>query len=322
MASFRLKFESGLASRGIEVTHNPNAECDAILVIAGTKDLLPLVRARARGVRIVQRLDGINWIYRVRNTGLRHSLRAEYGNLVLSLIRSKIATHILYQSEFCHQWWENWYGVPQKLYSIVHNGVDLDHYRPLPGNDPVSAPYRLLIVEGNLGGGYDQGLENGIELAQRLNRDHRMEIELMVVGRISKEHRSSVVSRSRIPILWAGEVPREKIPDIDRSAHLLFSADLNPACPNSVIEALSCGLPVVSFDTGALNELVLSGSGRVVPYGGDPWKLEKPDIPALAEAAAEILRDQPRYRSAARAHAEKALGLDQMLDGYLKALLD
>ncbi len=67
-------------------------------------------------------------------------------------------------------------------------------------------------------------------------------------------------------------------PEIDRSAHMLFSADLNAACPNSVIEAMACGLPVAGFDTGALNELIVGDAGRLVPYGGDPWRLEKPDI--------------------------------------------
>ena len=66
---------------------------------------LPLLRARRRGVRIVQRLDGINWIHRRRRTGPRHFLRAEYGNLILSFIRSRVATHILYQSEFTRRWW-------------------------------------------------------------------------------------------------------------------------------------------------------------------------------------------------------------------------
>ena len=89
-----------------------------------------------------------------------------------------------------------------------------------------------------------------------------------------------------------------KFPQIDRSAHLLFSADINAACPNSVIEAMACGLPVVGFDTGALNELVIGDSGRLVAYGGDVWKLDQPDIAALAKAAAEILNDQNRFRQA------------------------
>ncbi|HEY5902489.1 MAG TPA: hypothetical protein VIU39_08045, partial [Anaerolineales bacterium] len=86
--------------------------------------------------------------------------------------------------------------------------------------------------------------------------------------------------------------------------------------------ALACGLPVAGFDSGSLTELVQGDAGRVVPYGGDPWKLEMPDIPALASAAAEILTDQPRFRSAARARARDALGLDRMVEAYLKVLLD
>ncbi len=58
------------------------------------------------------------------------------------------------------------------------------------------------------------------------------------------------------------------------------------------------------------------------PYGGDPWKLETPDIPALALAAAEILQDNDRFRRAARARAESLLGLDTMVDAYLKVLLE
>lgn len=322
MATFRQKFEAGLAARGIEVTHHPNEASDAILVIAGTKNLLPLWRAHRRGVRIAQRLDGINWVHRKRHTGLRHFVRAEYGDLVLSFIRSRIATHIIYQSEFSHGWWDDWYGKTRAPFSVVHNGVDLSEYRPEGPGRPPADRCCLLVVEGNLGGGYDMGLANAIQLAETLAEKHGFPMELMVVGKISAEHQAAVQSSSKILIHWAGQVPHDQIPQIDRSAHLLFSADLNPACPNAVIEALACGLPVVAFDTGALKELLLGKSGRLVPYGGDPWKLEQPDIAALAEAAADILRDQAHFRKAARAQAENTLGLEKMMDGYLKALLE
>jgi glycosyltransferase involved in cell wall biosynthesis len=88
-----------------------------------------------------------------------------------------------------------------------------------------------------------------------------------------------------------------------------------------VIEALACGLPVIAFDTGALPELLLGDSGLVTPYGGDPWKLEPPDVPALAQAALAVLADQPRFRSAARLRAEAAFGLDRMVEKYLDVLL-
>jgi len=117
----------------------------------------------------------------------------------------------------------------------------------------------------------------------------------------------------------AGLLPLDQIPQLDRSSHLLYSSDINPACPNSVIEALACGLPVIAFDTGALPEIVLDGSGLVVPYGGDPWKLAPPDVAALAQAAIAVLANQDRYRLAARRRAEAAFGLDQMVEKYLAA---
>ena len=322
MASFRQKFESALKARGLDVTHDPADSSEAVLVIAGTRDLLSLWRARRRGLRIVQRLDGLNWIHRKRYTGPRHFLRAEYGNFVLSLIRSRVATRIIYQSEFSRRWWEDRYGKVLAPCSVVHNGVDLSEYRPSNSALLPPGPQRLLVVEGNLGGGYDMGLANAVRLAEVLAERYNFPMELMVVGRISAGHKAAVQSHTRVPILWAGEVPHEQIPGIDRSAHLLFSADLNPACPNSVIEALACGLPVVAFDTGSMNELVLGDSGRLVPYGGDPWKLDQPDVQALAAAAVEILRDRRRFSATARLRAEADLGLEKMVDGYLKALLE
>jgi glycosyltransferase involved in cell wall biosynthesis len=325
MASFRRKFEAGLATRGIGVTHDARTDADAILVIAGTRNLLPLWQKRL-GARIVQRLDGINWIHRERNTGLRHYLRAEYGNFILRLIRSRIATHILYQSEFSHHWWEDWYGAPKASFSVVHNAVDLQEYKPAKyATSPGTANRdrcRLLIVEGSLGGGYDMGLDNAVRLSETLANTHGFPMELVVVGKIGDEHRARVEAGAHVPMIWAGVLPPNEVIREMQRAHLLFSGDLHPACPNSVIEALACGLPVVAFDTGAVKELVRGDAGRVVPYGSDPWKAQPPDIPALAAAAAEVLRDEPRFQAAARAEAEAHLGLDAMMDGYLNALLE
>jgi glycosyltransferase involved in cell wall biosynthesis len=89
-----------------------------------------------------------------------------------------------------------------------------------------------------------------------------------------------------------------------------------------VIEALGCGLPVVGFDTGSLHELVTGDAGRLAPYSGDPWKLEAPDVQPLVEAAEQVLSDPGRFRREARRRAEAGLGVEEMVDGYLKVLLD
>jgi glycosyltransferase involved in cell wall biosynthesis len=320
VTSFQRKLAVGLARRSVEVCHDlGDVPYEAVLLTGGVRQLLALWRTKQRGIPIVQRLDGVNWIHRQRRTGWRHYLRAEYGNRLLAFVRARIVSRIVYQSEFVRGWWEDWFGAGRVPSVVIHNGVDLQIYSPVGqiGN----LPYRLLIVEGSLGGGYEMGLEWAVRLAELLTEKHKFPMELMVVGRLSPDLQAAWQTRSRAPILWTGAVPVERIPEIDRSAHLLFSADLNSACPNSVIEALACGLPVVSFNTGALPELVTGDAGRLVPYGGNPWQIDPPDLPSLAAAAAQILQDMPRFRDAARARAVEAFSLERMVDKYLDALL-
>lgn len=338
MASFRLKFEDGLRARGIGITHDLSADADAALVIAGTRDLPSLWKARRRGLRIVQRLDGINWVQRARWTGPRYHLRAEYGNALLTLIRARLADGVVYQSEFIRRWWESWRGPARVPARVILNGVDLQRYTPEGGSDLPADRTRLLVVEGSLAGGLNSGLFAAARLTALLAA--RGPAELVVAGEVDRRTQAELLTLTAAgastprpaqggaslgtgtSIRFLGLVPRDEIPALDRSAHMLFSAEINPPCPNSVVEALACGLPVLGFDTGALSELVSGDAGRLAPYGGDPWKLDPPDVPALVEPALEILNDQPRFRRAARARAEAALGVDTMVDEYLKALLE
>jgi len=257
---------------------------------------------------------------------------------------------LVYQSKFVQDWWERKYGAVNNSSTVIYNGVDLDLYTFQGIEAPPEDRWRIILVEGSLMGGYEQGLEVAVLLAEKLtiylpgirkvhssagevrfsDRQHEkiQKVELMVVGKAEEALRKECLSRlasdgcsSRVSLTWEGQVPGTRIPNLGRSSHFLYSADINAACPNSVIEALACGLPVLSFDTGALSELVSAGAGRVVPYGGDPWRLDPPDVDSLAEAAWEILGDQERFRKAARALAESKFSLESMVDSYLKVLL-
>jgi glycosyltransferase involved in cell wall biosynthesis len=319
VTSFRLKFEEGLRARGIDVTHDLSQPADVVLVLAGTRKLGSLWRARRRGMRIVQRLDGINWVHRVRWAGLRYTVRAIYGNANLSFIRNRLAGHVIYQSQFIKKWWEDWYRPARVPSSVIINGVELNRYTPHGLHERPSSHYRLLVVEGSLAGGLNSGLFNAVYLAEALSK--KFKIELTIVGHVDGRSKNRLQNQTAFRVRFMGTLPPEQIPWLMRSSHVLFSAEVNPPCPNSVIEALACGLPVVGFDTGSLSELVPGEAGRLAPYGSNEWKLEEPDIPALAEAATEVLQDQSHFRKAARERAESALGVDKMVDEYLKVLI-
>ena len=318
MASFRLKFEQGLRARGVDVTHDLSAKADATLVIAGTRNLIPLAKSRRRGQRIVQRLDGINWVQRIRWTDARYHIRAEYGNFMLSLIRARFADRVIYQSQFIRHWWEDWHGVAKAPATVIVNGVDLETYTPDGEHERPTNSFRLLLLEGSLVGGLNSGLFYAVAIAEKLSKNYPMEI--VVAGKVDEATRRNL--QSKVPVKFLGTIPRKEVPALARSSHLMYCAEVNPPCPNSVIESLACGLPVIGFDSGALKELVGDDAGCIVPYGSDPWKLETPGVATLAVEAEKILEAQDQFRASARKRAESKFGLNTMTDAYLKVLLE
>jgi glycosyltransferase involved in cell wall biosynthesis len=323
-ASFQARLAAGLRARGVEVHHNPHRQdMDVILLIGGISRMDLLLAAKRRGVRIVQRLNGMNWIHKKKRVPLPLYLKSEWNNRVLSTIRKQLADRIVYQSQFARSWWQTTYGKSGKPDTVIYNGVDLQDFTPNGEHERPEDHARLLLVEGRLGGGAEAGLENGVALARQLSAEWTSPVELMVVGQVPPVLRQQVERESPdVWINWAGVAKRTDVPRLDRSAHVLFSADLNAACPNSVIEALACGLPVVSYATGSLPELITEDAGMVVPYGSNYWNLELPQVAPLAAAARAILSDQDCFRPGARARAEEAFGVERMIEQYYRVLTE
>lgn len=322
-AAFSARLIAGLRLAGYDVHHDPErADTHAVLVIAGTRRIQPILTARRRGVRIVQRLNGINWIHRRRRTGLRHYLRAELGNLLLAFTRRWLADHLVYQSHFVRDWWQRAYGMPAATSEVIWNGVDLSIFTPFGTECPPDDRVRVQVVEGHFKGGFEIGMEIAAGFGAALQAHSRQPVELVIAGEANTSDQQAIQRKySDLRIKWCGVVAPQQIPALNRQAHLFLSTDLHAACPNAVIEALACGVPVVAFDTGALGELVSREAGRIVPYGGDPWKAELPHFDRLAAAALEILAQPGQFRMGARARAEKFFSQERMCAAYLKALV-
>jgi glycosyltransferase involved in cell wall biosynthesis len=178
---------------------------------------------------------------------------------------------------------------------------------------------RLLVVEGRFGGGYEVGLENAVQFSQALMRGGDKKVQLILAGDPGKSHPAKYGHLDWLD--WRGIVARKDLPALYRSAHLLFSSDIRASCPNSVIEALACGLPVVGYDTGALLELVGAEAGAIQLYGADFSKLQPANPEPLAGSALYLLSMRDQFSTNARRRAEKLFDLDTMVRRYLEALL-
>ena len=323
MVSFQAKFIRGLENFNVDTTFDlADPRNDAILVIGGTRQVGKLLQAKKQGVRIVQRLNGMNWLHRVEKTPIKAWFRGETANMLLTFIRRHVCDRIIYQSAFSQWWWEDEHGRLSKPSLVTYNGIDLSEYAPQGASVPSNVQLKILLVEGHLSGHYARGLDVAADFANHLVKEYHQPTALSVAGDVPDTLKLQYHWRyPDLAIEWLGVVPQSALPAIESEAHLLFSADLNAACPNSVVEALACGLPVLAYDTGALSELVKDKAGIIVPYGGDHWRLDPPDIPALAQAALTIFHDNQAFRLAARKRAEQAFDLEVMTRSYLDFLL-
>ena len=63
-----------------------------------------------------------------------------------------------------------------------------------------------------------------------------------------------------------GVVSRDEIKDIFKKnkKYIFVSLEINTACPNSVIEALNFGIPVLGYNSGSMSEIIDDKIGRLI----------------------------------------------------------
>lgn len=175
---------------------------------------------------------------------------------------------------------------PERVHLIPH-GIDTDFFRP-GGKDTVRKRLCLCV------GSHLRDLYMLRNVIYTLVR-HDPSISFCVVT--IKDARHVVDGLPNTTILET--IPEVHLLDLYRTASVLMLPLVDATSNNSLLEALSCGLPVVATDTGGIR-MYGSGGGVVFVPPGDH------DLMAW-----EILRvlDDPQYRQslshAARANAEQ-----------------
>lgn len=195
-------------------------------------------------------------------------------------------------------------GVPPERTRVVGNGVDLLRFAPQPRAAcrerlGLPADAQVLVTVGGLV--ERKGFHRVIELLPAL-RLRWPGLHYLVVGGPSPEGDWTARLQAQVRELGLQDCVRFTGPlEPDDLAGVLSAADVfvlstrNEGWANVLLEAMACGLPVVTTDVGGNAEVVSRPElGTVVPFG---------DAPALEAALHEALA-RPWDRGALRRHAE------------------
>lgn len=207
-------------------------------------------------------------------------------------------------------------GVPGERVHVIYNGVDAELFRPgdrasarrmlgLPESGP------LILYAGNLKPG-----KGCVDLLEAFASATGMpaDVRLAFVGEGPARPtlaRRLVEAGLEGRVLLAGARPHAELSRWMQAADLLCLPSHAEGVPNVVLEAMSCGLPVVATRVGGIPEVLPAQAGAMVPPR---------DVPALARALVECLaRDWST--PAITAHAAGFTWRDNIrkLDGVLRA---
>ncbi len=193
---------------------------------------------------------------------------------------------------------------------MVRHGVLHDFFTPK--FERLAGSPRLLFV-----GHWLRDLDV-LEMAMNLIWQSRPDIELDCLIPIHARHHpvlTRLAGNSRVH--WHSGLASEQVRELYRQATLLFLPFTDAAANNGIVEALACGLPIVSTRVGGIPDYVSDDCGRLCAPG---------DAKGHACAVIDLINNKElldRKKHACRRHAEKTLNWKdsaQLLRDFLASL--
>src|SRR5262245_18297655 len=212
------------------------------------------------------------------------------------------------------------YGVPNEKIRVIHNGIDLEQYRPR--RDPAvlarygvdaSRPYILFVGRITRQKGIIhlvhaiKYLKPGVQVVLCAGAPATEEIGREMAEKVEQARRES-----SNPIVWVAQiVPRDDLVPLYTQATLFVCPSVYEPFGIINLEAMACGTPVVASAVGGIKEVVVSEkTGLLVPIEArGPTDFEPKDAGRfardLAAALNRLLDDPARLKAMGAASRER-----------------
>ena len=204
------------------------------------------------------------------------------------------------------------YGVPFNRVRIIHNGIDLDEYKPTRnpavlakyGIDP-DRPFVLFVGRITRQKGIIhlvdavKNIRPGVQVVLAQGRQTRRKSAARWKSGLSKPGATPRCPSSGLP----RSCPGKKIIPLDSHASVFICPSVYEPFGIINLEAMACETPVVASAVGGIKEVVIPGeTGLLVPFEARSGTDFEPRDPArfaldLAKGANELLADPGRLRA-------------------------
>jgi len=309
------------------------------------KEIPEFVKENKENVEIIVRFDGVWNDTLIPNTFLPrimnkvNTMAFKRLNKVI-LDNYRLADKIIYQSEFSKFTIEKLLferfklDVIPKESTIIYNGVDLERFKPMKEfreqqNFPnILISHRLIpfkrahqaprIIE-KLVGNYPNlkvhVVGGGVKNPYHFGKDSKDKIKKEVKLRGLEKH-----------FEFHGHVDPEELPKIYNKCDFMLNLSYADPCPNVVVEAIACGLPVVAPNHGGIPELVgdenLLSDENINMRDFQPRFIYR-ELPLIdpvpyVEKIEKLLKNLDYYSENMRERAVERFDIAKMTDEYIE----
>jgi glycosyltransferase involved in cell wall biosynthesis len=230
-----------------------------------------------------------------------------------------LADYVIYQSRFCQKAAEKYLGERIGDSEILYNAVDTNYFKPYEKKSLNNSEFTFLL-SGRIGSHLSYRVESVLKgFAEVISEG--LNAKLIISGKLDKEVR--VVSEKLInklhlnsAIKFTGSYTQEEAPFIYNNADAYIMTKHNDPCPNTVIEALSCGLPILYSNTGGIPELVGNNAGIALKCEDDWDKAQVPHESEIAKGMLEVVQNHTEMSIAARNRAVEKYDITYWIDRH------
>jgi len=174
------------------------------------------------------------------------------------------------------------YGLNQDRISVVSNGVDENIFYPNKnGNNKIK---KYIMYAGRID--REKGLFDLVESANIIC-NKRKDISFIIAGdgrdinRLKKKIKKIGLQKS---FIFLGQIEKDQIIKLYQNATLFILPSYREGLPTVLLEAMSCGLPILATDVRGNRDLITNGKNGLLIPPKDPRK--------IAETILKLLNDK------------------------------
>lgn len=160
---------------------------------------------------------------------------------------------------------------PGQDFKVIPNGVETGRFKP---NERPENPRVKILFIGRLIP--RKGFQRVVEALPGVRQGTKVPFEVEVVGEgAHREKLDEMAAALQVSDLihYTGTVPYDRLEEAYQYADIFVLTSLSEGMPSVILEAMSCGLPVIASNVGGNNELVKEGENGFLVAGDDAGKL-------------------------------------------------